>query len=67
MLVLATLSEGCLTFDPDSKGQVTLVLRIAGVKKRRELSPERKAELAGYLANARRLSLRPPVEEHLDG
>lgn len=46
-------SEGCLSFDPLSKEQVKLAVKIAGVRVRKTLSPERKAALAATLAAAR--------------
>ena len=46
-------SEGCLSFDPFNKEQVKLAVKIAGVRVRKSLSPERRAALAGTLAAAR--------------
>ncbi|MGA8541286.1 MAG: hypothetical protein WB566_17420 [Terriglobales bacterium] len=46
-------SEGCLSFDPLHKEQVKLAVKIAGVRVRKTLSPERKAALAATLAAAR--------------
>jgi hypothetical protein len=60
-------SEGCLAFDPGNKEQVKLAFKIAKVRRRKELSPERKAELAGYLAKARNSRSNPSVGGHLSG
>jgi hypothetical protein len=46
-------SEGCLSFDPQNAEQVKLAIKIAKVRIRKELSPERKAALAATLAVAR--------------
>lgn len=46
-------SEGCLSFDPQSAEQVKLAVKIAKVRIRKKLSPERKAALAATLAVAR--------------
>lgn len=46
-------SEGCLAFDPQNSGQVKLAVKIAKVRIRKKLSPERKAALAATLAVAR--------------
>ena len=46
-------SEGCLSFDPQNAEQVKLAVKIAKVRIRKELSPERKAALAATLAVAR--------------
>jgi hypothetical protein len=60
-------SEGCLRFDPESQQQAQLALKIAGVRQRKRLSPERVAELKGYLVRARNSRLTPSVEGHLSG
>ena len=46
-------SEGCLSFDPQNAEQVKLAVKIAKVRIRKKLSPERKAALAATLAVAR--------------
>ena len=46
-------SEGCLAFDPQNAEQVKLAVKIAKVRIRKKLSPERKAALAATLAVAR--------------
>ena len=46
-------SEGCLSFDPQNTEQVKLAVKIAKVRIRKKLSPERKAALAATLAVAR--------------
>lgn len=46
-------AEGTALFNPEDKGQARLALKLAGVKARRQLSPERKAALANQLEAAR--------------
>ena len=41
-------SEGCLGFDPGSREQVRLAFKIAGVRRKRELSLEQKLRLASF-------------------
>jgi len=38
-------AEGTLSFDPEDPGQCRLAIRIAGIKRLRQLSPERRAKL----------------------
>ena len=45
--------EGSLTVDHDNKDQVTLALKMAKVRQRKQLSPERKEQLSALLATAR--------------
>lgn len=60
-------SEGCLVFNPEDEKQVKLALEVARVRRRKNHSPERKAELIGYLAKARNSSLPPSVGGQLGG
>jgi hypothetical protein len=46
-------AEGTALFNPEDKAQAKLALKLAGIKTRRQLSPERKAALASQLAAAR--------------
>jgi hypothetical protein len=46
-------TEGACLFDPENKAQAKLALKVAGVRIRRELSPERREALANQLAAAR--------------
>lgn len=46
-------TEGIALFNPRDKTQARLALKVAGVKARRTLSPERKEALAKVLAQAR--------------
>jgi len=57
-------AEGCLVFDPESKEQVTLAFKIAKIRRRKQLSPKRLAELTAQLAKARNSRLNPTVESH---
>src|SRR5215831_17084860 len=41
-------SEGCLGFDPGNSEQVRLALKIAGVRRKRELSLEQMLRLASF-------------------
>jgi len=52
-------SEGCLVFVPEAPGHAELALKIAGVKKRRQISEARREELCGYLTKARNLPSAP--------
>jgi len=60
-------AEGSLTFDPGNAEQTEMALRIARVKKRRTLSPERVEELRAHLANVRNCRSDPCVEGHFSG
>jgi hypothetical protein len=39
-------AEGCLSFDPANQEQVKLALKLAGVKRKRQVAPEQLARLA---------------------
>ena len=57
-------AEGALAFDPENNEQTRLALKIARVKRRRQLSPERVAQLNSYLESARNTRLNSSVEGH---
>lgn len=46
-------AEGTALFNPEDKAQARFALKLAGIKTRRQLSPERRAALASQLAAAR--------------
>lgn len=46
-------AEGVALFDPKDSAQSRLALKLAGIRVRRQLSPERKAALVAQLAAAR--------------
>jgi|SRR5882724_1994319 len=46
-------AEGTALFNPEDKAQARFALKLAGVKARRQLSPERRAALASQLEAAR--------------
>jgi hypothetical protein len=41
-------AEGCLGFDPTKPDQVKIALKLAGVKRKRQVSPKQLATLARY-------------------
>jgi len=41
-------AEGCLTFDPTDKEQVKIAMKLAGVKKKRQVSEKQLATLARF-------------------
>jgi hypothetical protein len=46
-------AEGTALFNPDDNAQARFALKLAGIKTRRQLSPERRASLASQLEVAR--------------
>jgi hypothetical protein len=46
-------AEGAFSFDPGNPVQAKLAIRIAGVKAKRQVSPEQRARTAKMLAAAR--------------
>ena len=52
-------SEGCLSFDPCNKAQVTLALKIAQVRPKRQRTPEQVARFVAGIQNARPEALDP--------
>jgi hypothetical protein len=53
-------SEGCLSFDPANQEQVKLALKIARVRPKRVVSPERAASLAAHLSKIRPKAAQEP-------
>jgi len=47
--------EGSALFDPHDREQVKLALKLAGIRTRRELSPEKKAILVARLTAGREM------------
>jgi hypothetical protein len=41
-------AEGCLGFDPDKPDQVKIALKLAGVRRKRRLSPKQAATLTRF-------------------
>jgi hypothetical protein len=48
-------AEGCLSFDPENEEQAHLAIKLAGVKRTRNLSEELRSELADRAAHARKV------------
>jgi hypothetical protein len=46
-------SEGCLSFDPDNKEHIRLAMKLAKVRPKRTISPERAAAMVATLAKFR--------------
>jgi hypothetical protein len=55
-------SEGAFSFDPCSETQCRLALKIAGVRKRRQLSPEHASKLAAAGRRALQNRMNPALQ-----
>ena len=60
-MILNGESEGAMTFNPKDKANVAHVIKMAKVRAKKILSPERKATLAATLSKARAARQRIPA------
>jgi hypothetical protein len=49
-------TEGTLLFDPENKDQAKVAIRAVGARRKKELSPELRAQMAARLKNVRRVA-----------
>jgi hypothetical protein len=54
-------AEGVLSFDPENADQIRLALKLAGVKRKRKITPKQLARLARFGFKARKAAVGGPI------